>query len=109
MATPNYNGNAQPNANGGLLGGLGSFYGGNAPSYAPAPIKAKTTASPLSPLSSTVVLGPCDAERITLIIPRDLIASGQPMCAVSQDANDVSVDDPITIVIPRSLLASSQT
>ena len=110
MATPTYNGNgnAQPNGNGGLLGGLGSFYGGSVSAYASSPVKAKTTTSQQqAALSSAVVLGPCDAERITLIVPRELFASCQLTCDASQAANDVCDDDRITIVIPRSLLAQS--
>lgn len=111
MATPTYNGNAQPNVNGGWFGGLGSLYGSNSPSYAPAPTKAKAPAATAQQPtgSSAAVQGTCDGDRITLIIPRDLIASGQLTADGSQDSDDSSDSERLTLVIPRSLLTSSQT
>ena len=111
MATPTYKGTGQPAANSGWLSGMGSWFGASAPSYgvpAPKPVAAVTPPTP-TPTSAPAVAGTCDPDRITLVIPRDLLGSQQLIVSASPDG-DVSSDDVerITLVIPRSLIQSQE-
>ena len=89
MGTPTYKGAGQPAAdNGGLLGGLASWFGGSAPVYAgpgqtpssgsgsgpgykAAPAKPATSA--LDPGVTVIDGEPLSPDSIALVIPRDLV------------------------------------
>ena len=90
MATPIYKGTAQPAANNGWLSGLGSWFGGSPPGYAgkgqvsqagsgylggSAPACKQVTASTDGGSSSAASTdAECqEPERITVLIPRELI------------------------------------
>ncbi len=108
MATPIYKGATQPAANSGWLSGMGSWFSASAPAYgvpAPKPVAATTP----TPTAAPAVVGSCDPDRITLVIPRELIGSQQLIVSASPDG-DVSSDDAerITLVIPRSLIQPQQ-
>ena len=106
MATPTYKGAGQPTSDGGWLSGMGSWFGGLPPTYA-APAPKPAAAAPPAP---PVVVGDCDGDRITLVIPRELIGSQQLIVSAASDG-DVPIDDDaqrITLVIPRSLIQSQQ-
>ena len=87
MTTPNYKGKAQPPANSGWFGSLGSWFsgpkpaytaakgqsgylGGMTPAYKPAPTIVEGAEAPGSMESDAECSGP---ERITVLIPRELI------------------------------------
>jgi hypothetical protein len=83
MATPVYAGNAQPTANSGWLGGLGSWFGVAAPAYAGAGQPAVSTSgyfsgtTPAYKQPATQKLSSVgEGERITLVVPRELIPPG---------------------------------
>jgi hypothetical protein len=83
MATPTYNGSGQPAANSGWLGGLGSWFGVATPAYAGAGQSVtgstgyfsgttpayKSTSTP-TPTPNAASACP---ERITLVVPRELL------------------------------------
>ena len=99
MATPIYKGTGQPAATGGWLSGLGSWFGGPAPAYVskgqssgylggatpaykPAPAStagnAATTSANADDDSDDDDDGECrEPERITVLIPRELIEPQQ--------------------------------
>ena len=99
MATPIYKGSAQPNANGGWLTGLGSWFAGSAPAYAgrgqyapassgyfggatpaykPAPSAVDGAVyAPDAVAAEAVTECPAEPERITVLIPRELIEPQQ--------------------------------
>ncbi len=118
MATPTYDGTGQPIANSGWLSGVGSWFGAAAPVYASAPVKPAVSASPpqatgtLGATPAVGVVASCDPDRITLVIPRELIDTQQLAASASQDGDVSSCDvsscdaERITLVIPRSLLQS---
>ena len=113
MATPTYDGTGQPIANSGWLSGVGSWFGAAAPVYASAPVKPAVSASPpqatgtLGATPAVGVVASCDPDRITLVIPRELIDTQQLAAYASQDGDVSSCDaERITLVIPRSLLQS---
>ena len=74
MATPTYNGNAQPTANSGWLGGLGSWFGVAAPAYAGAGQPAASSSGYFSGTTPAYKQAPtsqdAQADRITLVVPR---------------------------------------
>ena len=104
MTTPTYKGTSQPAANSGWLAGMGSWFDASAPAYsALAPVK------PPVALTVPVVDGTCDADRITLVIPRSLIGSRQLIVSAAEDGELPPSDGEwITLVIPRSLIQSQQ-
>ena len=90
MASPVYKGSNQPTASSGWLAGLASWFGGSAPVYAgvgqstqgssgflggatpaykPAPAFGDGTQS----VAGSAAVCPVEPERITVLIPRDLI------------------------------------
>jgi hypothetical protein len=90
MATPNYPGTAQPAPSGGWLSGLGSWFGGPAPVYAGAGQSASSSSGYLGGATPAYKPAPsqggtatasgtpsCEPERITLMIPRELIEPQQ--------------------------------
>jgi hypothetical protein len=89
MTTPIYKGVAQPDANRGWLSNLGSWFAGSVPAYAgrgqaapgssgyfggatPAYKTASTSAAD-GPLAVAATDCAAEPERITVLIPRDLI------------------------------------
>ncbi len=105
MATPIYKGAVQPAANSGWLSGMGSWFGASAPAYAvpaPKPVAAVTTPTPIGGAGAR--RRACDPDRITLVIPRELIGSQQPIVSASRDG-DVSSDDAERITLCDSALA----
>lgn len=88
MTTPNYKGKAQPTANSGWFGNLGSWFsgpkpaytaakgqsgylGGMTPAYKPAPATVNGANAPEAvEADAECSTGP---ERITVLIPRELI------------------------------------
>jgi hypothetical protein len=84
MATPAYAGNAaQPTANGGWLGGLGSWFGISTPAYTGGGQPAASSSgyfsgtTPAYKTPATQQVSPVgDPERITLVVPRELIPPG---------------------------------
>jgi hypothetical protein len=109
MATPIYKGAVQPAANSGWLSGIGSWFGASAPAYGVPAVKPAVVAATPTPTVAPAVAGTCEPDRITLVIPRDLIGSQQLIVSASPDG-DVPSDDGerITLVIPRSLIQSQQ-
>lgn len=93
MSTPTYQGSSQPTSDngGGWFGRVGSFFGGDAPAYQPAPVaKAPEKAPAPSPDPVTTGSG-CDAEpiecgRIAIIVPRQ--------GCVSDGCGDASLSTP---------------
>ena len=81
MATPTYNGSAQPPANSGWLGGLGSWFGVQAPVYAGAGQPATASSGYFSGTTPAYKPAPsaqdaaasAQPDRITLVVPRELI------------------------------------
>ena len=80
MATPQYQGQGQPIADsGGWLGRLGSFFGGGAPAYAPAPtaITNETPKVDAKPSETAEAVATCPIDpgalppgQIVLVVPR---------------------------------------
>ncbi len=87
MATPTYQGAGQQTADngGGLFGRLGSFLGGSAVAYAPAPTATKPESS--SPSTGDAVSCESESQVMTCSIDPEALASGH-----------------IAIVIPRERL-----
>ena len=112
MATPTYKGTGQPTGDSGWLSGMGSWFGASPPSYAtpaPKPVAAVTTPAPTVAPVTTPADGTCDSDRITLVIPRELIGSQQLIVSAAPDGSVPSDDgERITLVIPRSLIQSQQ-
>ena len=113
MATPTYKGTGQPvTSGGGWLSGIGSWFGATPPVYGSAattkPVAAGTSVpAPSASGSATggAVVASCDADRITLVIPRELIDSQQLAATATQDGSIWSSDaERITLVIPRALI-----
>src|SRR5688572_26479275 len=98
MASPIYKGVAQSNATGGWLTGLGSwftgtppayagkgrapassgYFGGAQPAYKPAPVRTDGAVyAPDAEMAEASSECPADAERITVLIPRELIEPQQ--------------------------------
>ncbi len=87
MATPAYKGTGQPAAYSGWLSGLGSWFSVQAPVYAGAGqaassssgyVGGSTPAYQPAPIASPAdTAGSSGDERITLVIPRELIESQQ--------------------------------
>lgn len=102
MSTPIYKGKAQPAADSGWLAGLGSWFGGPAPAYAgrgqatqassgylggstpaykPAPSPDGAVSAPDAVTTSALAPDdtgcPAEPERITVLIPRELIEPQQ--------------------------------
>ena len=94
MATPIYKGTGQPSTAGGWLSGLGSWFGGPAPAYVgrgqagqgstgylgggtPAYKPAPTSTDGNSATSSATADECQEPERITVLIPRELIEPQQ--------------------------------
>jgi len=87
MATPAYKGKGQPAANSGWLSGFGSWFGVQAPVYAGAGQSVASSSGylggstpaykPAPSTSQDGAEGSPDDERITLVIPRELIESQQ--------------------------------
>ena len=81
MATPAYKGDGQPTANSGWLGGLGSWFGVQAPAYAGAGQTATSSSgyfSGTTPAYEQASSQPASQapERITLVVPRELVPAG---------------------------------
>ena len=83
MATPTYSGNGQPTANSGWLGGLGSWFGVQAPAYAGAGQSATASSGYFSGTTPAYKQAPSSQstassqpERITLVVPRELVPAG---------------------------------
>jgi hypothetical protein len=82
MATPTYNGNGQPTANSGWLGGLGSWFGVATPAYAGAAQPATSSSGYFSGTTPAYKQAPSSLnaskqpERITLVVPRELVPAG---------------------------------
>ena len=107
MATPTYKGTGQPTGDSGWLAGMGSWFGAQAPRYtAPVPKPVPVAA----PTPAPTVAGNCEADRITLVIPRELIGAQQLIVSAAPDGDVPSDDDAqrITLVIPRALIQSQQ-
>ena len=92
MAMPIYKGPDQPVAAGGWLSGLASWFGGSAPAYARTGQAAqgstgylggatpayKPAPAPTDGTTPSAASGDCrEPERITVLIPRELIESQQ--------------------------------
>ena len=84
MATPAYKGKGQPAANSGWLSGFGSWFSVQAPVYAGAGqsvagssgyLGGSTPAYKPAPSVSPDDTGAAGDERITLVIPRELLES----------------------------------
>jgi hypothetical protein len=81
MATPTYNGNAQP-PNSGWLGGLGSWFGVSTPAYAgngqPAAASSGyfSGTTPVYKRPLTQRRSGAEPDRITLVVPRDMVPPG---------------------------------
>jgi hypothetical protein len=81
MATPTYNGSGQPTVNSGWLGGLGSWFGVQAPAYAGAGQIATASSGYFSGTTPAYKQAPssqnaapsCTPDRITLVVPREVI------------------------------------
>jgi len=74
MATPIYAGSAHAPATSGWLGGLGSWFGIATPAYVGAGQPASNKSGYFSGTTPAYkVAPPSQAQRITLVVPRDVI------------------------------------
>ena len=78
MSTPTYNGNAQPTANSGWLGGLGSWFGVAAPGYTGAGQPAASSSGYFSGTTPAYKQASsqqgAQPDRITLVVPRGMVS-----------------------------------
>lgn len=77
--TPIYKGLGQPTANSGWLSGVSRWFGGAAqPAYATKPVaKPVTDQPPVAELVPSIDGCPIEPERITVLIPRELLGPQQ--------------------------------
>ena len=76
--TPAYKGTAQPTANGGWLSGLTSWFGVPTPQYAGSgQPTGGASSTPYKPAPAAQSATCDDAERVTLVVPRELIEPQQ--------------------------------
>ncbi len=90
MATPQYKGAGQPQADNGSWSGLGSWFGGATPAYKPAPVKTESTST-----SANAVAQAIDASSLpglppgsfVVLVPRGVVAPSEvtdPQCDEQQ-------------------------